>query len=122
MFAKLARARLIAAFSAQRLSDYSQLLRVELSEFRYEIIRAVAGYVILGIAGLLCLAFLSVAIIVTAWDSDARTLTAWLVCLAWALLAIAGFAYAQNALKPPQPFATLNDEISQDLQLIREGL
>jgi len=55
-------------------------------------------------AGLIFACFLSVAVIVSAWDGLHRTAAAWAVCCSWGVLALCGLWYARKAISGPPPF------------------
>lgn len=122
MLGRILRAKHAAAFVGSRMEDYLQLVRIEALELRQELIRTAIGLALLMGAGMLCLCFLSVALIVSAWDTELRILIAWLVCLFWALLGGAGLMVARRGLKPPTPFEDLGSEISRDLAVLKELL
>jgi uncharacterized membrane protein YqjE len=122
MFTSLKKAKLLAGFSAERLADYSALFQLELSEYRDELIKAVVGYIVMGISGLFFLVFFSSAIIITFWDSDSRVLVAWLVCLAWFALAAGGVWIGKSALHGPSPFEEMSKEIGRDIHTVKEAL
>ena len=122
MLGRILRAKHAAAFVGGRLEDYLQLARLDAVDLRQELIRTAVGLALLMCAGLLFLCFFSVALIVSAWDTDVRILVAWLVCLFWALLAGAGMVIARQALKQPTPFQDLGTEISRDLAVLKEML
>jgi hypothetical protein len=50
----------------------------------------------------------------SAWDSGHRGLVAWLVCVAWAVLALVGLAYARRAVAGPLPFRLVSAAVSRD--------
>lgn len=120
MFENLRKVRLVAQFVGARADDYVRLARMDAVDFQREIVRTTIGYGVMAGAGLLFSCFLSVAIIVTAWDSAWRSLVAWLVCAVWALLAGAGLVYGKRALKSPTPFEDLTSEFSKDFEAIKE--
>jgi len=114
VFERVRLARAIVHFVRERLPQYGPLLSEDLRRFRDEIVRATLGAGISLAAGLIFCCFLSVAIIVSAWDGPHRILTAWLVCSAWCVLALAGVWIARRALVGPLPFSLVSDVLSRD--------
>jgi hypothetical protein len=76
------------------------------------------GLVVGVVASLLFVSFLSIAILVSAWDTQFRLATAWGVSVGWLIIAVAGLAYARRALKVPPPFASFTALLQQDLAAI----
>jgi hypothetical protein len=77
-------------------------------------VKATMGASVSAVAGLIFAAFFSLAVIVTAWDTHYRIATAWLVCLAWAGLALAGLIYARKAISGPLPFRQVSGAVARD--------
>ncbi len=86
--------------------------------FEGELARVAVGTGVAAVAGLLCIAFVSVAVIVTAWDSHYRITAAWLVCLGWAVLVAVATRYALAVRTGPKPFAALSTELLHDLHQV----
>ncbi len=122
MLGRIVRVKHAATFVGNRIEDYVQLARLDAAVLRQELVRAAVGLALLACAGLLFLCFFSVAVIVTAWQTEERVLVAWLVCLMWALLGGAGLVLARRALQQPTPFQDLGTEISRDLAVLKEML
>jgi hypothetical protein len=122
MLGRIVRAKHAATFVGNRIEDYLELARLDAAAFQQELLRSVVGFAVLACAGLLFLSFFSVAVIVTAWDTEVRILVAWLVCLLWALLGAAGLVVLGQALRQPTPFEDLCTEVSRDLAVLKEML
>jgi hypothetical protein len=114
MFQRVHRVRSVLHFVRDRVPHYGPLLTTDLHRFREEIVKATVGAGVSAAAGLIFACFLSVALIVSTWDSGHRSLVAWLVCLAWAVLALVGLAYARRAVSGPLPFRLVSAEMSRD--------
>ena len=114
MFGKVRRVRSVVHFVRDRVPHYGPLITDDLHHFRDELVRATVGAGISAVAGLIFACFLSLAVIVTAWDSHYRITAAWLVCLAWAILAAVGLRYASKALSGPRPFRLLSAAVARD--------
>ncbi len=115
MFGRVRRVRSVLHFVRYRVPRYGPLLTDDLHHFRNELVRATVGAGVSAVAGLIFACFLSLAVIITAWDSDRRVLVAWLVCLVWAVLAVAGLSYARRVVvSAPRPFRLVSAAISRD--------
>ena len=71
-----------------------------------------------GVAGLLFVSFLCVALLASAWDTKLRLLAAWAITAGWLVIALAGLTYARRALRAPMPFANFTRLLQQDLAAI----
>jgi hypothetical protein len=80
MFRRVHEVRSILEFLRERAPHYGPLARDDLHKFRDEIVKASVGASISAAAGLIFACFLSVAVIVSAWDGLHRTAVAWTVC------------------------------------------
>jgi hypothetical protein len=100
MFQRVRRVRSVLHFIRDRVPRYGPLITDDLHRFREEIVKATVGASVSAVAGPIFACFLSVAVIVSSWDSGHRSLVTWLVCLAWAALALVGVAYAQGSVGP----------------------
>jgi hypothetical protein len=114
MFRRVHRVKSIFEFLRERAPHYGPLAREDLHKFRDEIIKASVGASISVAAGLIFACFLSVAVIVTAWDSQDRTAVAWAVCCAWGVLALGGLWYARKAISGPPPFHLMAAALARD--------
>ena len=114
MFRKVHEVNSALRFVRERLPHYGPLVAADLHQFREEIVKATMGASVSAVAGLIFAAFFSLAVIVTAWDTHYRITTAWLVCLAWAALALAGLVYARKAISGPLPFRQVSGAVARD--------
>jgi hypothetical protein len=114
MFQRVRRVRSVLHFVRDRVPHYGPLITDDLHHFRDELVKATVGAGVSAVAGLIFLCFLSLAVIVTAWDTNHRLLVAWLVCLVWAALAVAGLSYARRAVSGPPPFRLVSAAVSRD--------
>jgi hypothetical protein len=75
---------------------------------------------VVGAAALLILlGFISVAVIVTEWDTPNRILAVWIVALGWSL-GTGGCVYlARRPMRASPPFANIGSAISRDLLVIK---
>jgi hypothetical protein len=118
MFSSIRKARILIPFFYERLGDYAELARADLAQFRNETVRSIAGAVVGAAALLLLLSFIGIAVIVTAWDTPHRILTAWLVVLGWSLCTGACVYAARRLMSSSAPFAHVGSAISSDLAVI----
>lgn len=77
--------------------DYLRIFHSDLNTFRDELVRTSGGLIVAAVAGLLFLSFLSVALLVSAWESRFRLLTAWGISAGWLVIALAGLVCARRA-------------------------
>jgi hypothetical protein len=114
MFRRVQRVKSILQFLRERAPHYGPLARNDLHKFRDEIVKASVGASISAAAGLIFACFLSVALIVSAWDSPHRAAVAWSVCCGWGVLACAGLWYARRAIAGRPPFQLMGAAIERD--------
>jgi uncharacterized membrane protein YqjE len=119
MFLSIRRAKILLPFLNQRLGDYAQLARLDLTTFRDEMINAIVGAAIGAASSLFLVCFLCVAVLVTAWDTPYRIHVAWLICIAWCLLTVACAYLARRLMKGSSPFENMVSEIARDLSAIK---
>jgi hypothetical protein len=114
MFRRVHRVKSILQFMSERVPHYGPLARDDLHKFRDEIVKASAGASICAAAGLIFACFLSVAVIVSAWDSLYRSVVVWAVCCAWGGIAFLGLWYARKAISGPPPFQLMAAALARD--------
>jgi hypothetical protein len=114
MFRRVHRVTSILQFLRERAPHYGPLARDDLHQFRDEIVKASVGASISAAAGLIFACSLSVAVIVSAWDSPHRTAVAWGVCSGWGILALGGLWYARKAISGPPPFQLTAAALARD--------
>jgi uncharacterized membrane protein YqjE len=114
MFRRVHEVRSILEFLRERAPHYGPLARDDLHKFRDEIVKASVGASISAAAGLIFACFLSVAVIVSAWDGLHRTAVAWTVCCGWGVVALGGLWYARKAISGPPPFQLMAAELARD--------
>jgi hypothetical protein len=119
MFASIRKASILISFFSQRLGDYAQLARFDLITFRNEMVAAIIGAALGVAASLLLLGFICVALIITEWDTPYRIRTAWMIVVAWALIAAVCGYLARLLMKGSSPFANITGELTLDLNAIK---
>ena len=120
MLAKARRAREVFRFIRLNSPMYVRIFRLDMQAFREELIKTFAGLLIGAVAGLLFVAFLCIAVLISAWDTKLRIAAAWTVCAGWAVIALGGLAYARRAVSVPVPFANLTELLQRDLAAIEK--
>ena len=121
MVAKARRAREAFRFIRINSPAYLRVFHSDLNAFWHELIRTSVGLIVGAVAGLLFVSFLSVAILVSAWETKLRLVTAWAVTAGWLAIALAGLAYARRALRAPIPFANFAQLLQRDLEAIERA-
>jgi hypothetical protein len=121
MVAKARRAREAFRFIRINSPAYLRVFHSDLNTFRHELVRTSGGLIVGAVAGLLFVSFLSVALLITAWETKLRLITAWGVTTAWLVIALAAFVYARRALKAPTPFANFTQLLQRDLAAIERS-
>ncbi len=114
MFRRVHEVRSILQFLRERAPHYGPLARDDLHKFRDEIVKASVGASISATAGLIFACFVSVAVLVSAWDGLHRIAVAWAVCGGWGVLAISGLLYARKAISGPPPFQLMAAALARD--------
>ena len=121
MVAKARRAREVFRFIRINSPAYLRVFHSDLHVFREEFVRTFAGLMVGAVAGLLFVSFLSVALLVSAWETKLRLLAAWGVTAGWLLIALAALTYARRALQAPVPFANFAQLLLRDLEAIERA-
>lgn len=116
---RLRRLRRLAAFAAERSGDYVELVGIELSLYRSALVATVISSVALVFCGLGTLGFISVAAIVSFWDTEHRKLAAWLVAGAWLLITLISLAISTRSAPKASPFAELSHQVRLDTAAAR---
>jgi|HubBroStandDraft_3_1064219.scaffolds.fasta_scaffold348928_1 hypothetical protein len=115
MVARARRARVTFRLICIHSPAYLRVFHYDLNMFRDALARALAGLLVSAVAGLLFVSFLSVAVLISAWKTQMRLLTAWGVVVGWLVIAIAGLIYARRALRSHVPFATFTQLLQRAL-------
>ena len=119
MWGRLARAKTIATFASWRVGDYAELLKIEIAQYRKALVLSMVGLIALALCGLATAAFVSVAVLVTYWETDIRIQVAWGIAACWAILALAALWLARRISHEEQPFATLAEQLRLDIEAVK---
>jgi hypothetical protein len=114
VFERVGEARALFHFVGERLPHYAPLFSGDLRRFRDEIVGGTVGACVAMVAGFMFAGFLSVAAIVSAWDTPHRVTAAWLVCAAWGLISLVGLVLARRAVSAPPPFHLVSTALIRD--------
>ncbi|CAM3992955.1 phage holin family protein [Bordetella muralis] len=116
---RLKRIRHLAEFVIERSGDYLELAGMELSLYRSALVTTLISSVALLFCALGTLAFISVATIVSFWDTDNRLLVAWLVAGAWLLITLIALTIAARNAPKNALFSELSHQVRLDAAAAR---
>jgi len=122
MFASLHKSKQLYLITLDRIGDYMDLLRVELKIREHQLAFRIAGFAVAILFALLATVFLGVAIIVSFWGSEYRTLAAWFVVLLYGAIAGISLNLCMKHFRSQPLTATLRNEFQRDLNVIKESL
>jgi len=122
MFAALHKSKQLYLITLDRVGDYMDLLRVELKIREYQLAMRIAGFSVAILFSLLAIVFLGLAIIISFWGSDYRTLAAWFVVLLYGGIAGAALYMCLKHFKSPPLTSTLRTELQRDIDVIKENI
>lgn len=118
MLESVRRFKLIATFIRERRSDYAELAAVEWAEVSHALVRFVCGSVVAVLALGFFFGFFSLAIVVSAWESEWRIATAWIVAVAWLLVCAGGATAVWMTLHRIHLLEGMRAELSKDVATI----
>lgn len=122
MFTALHKSRQLYLISLERAGDYMDLLRVEMKIREHQLGLRIAMFAMAGLFALLATIFLGIAIIVSFWGSEYRTLAAWFVVFLYGAIAGIGLNLSLKHFRSPSLSATLRTEFQHDIDVIKEAL
>jgi uncharacterized membrane protein YqjE len=122
MLSTLQKSKQLYAIVLDRVSDYLDLLKVELKIREHQIAMRIAGFAVAALFGLLAIVFFGLAIIVSFWDSDYRPLAAWFVVLLYGGIAAIALNLCLKHFRSPPLANMLRSELNRDLDVIKESL
>ncbi|MBI1890098.1 MAG: phage holin family protein [Burkholderiales bacterium] len=121
MLKTIKKSKQLFAIALNRLHDYKELARIEMKLQGRSVGVQVAAYVLAAILAVMAILFIGAAIIVTAWDSDYRTLAAWLVVLLYGGLAAGCLMFVKH-YHGESTLTTLRSELRRDMDTLKESL
>jgi uncharacterized membrane protein YqjE len=122
MFETIRKSREISLIAKNRLGDYFELLRIEMKLQGRELGVLLLGTVVGAVFALLTLLFIGFAIIVSFWETEYRTLAAWLVVVLYGVIAAIAFSIGMKHKPSKSAFTTLRDEVKRDVDLVKESI
>lgn len=118
---KLDRWRNVSRFVVGRLSDYGQLVSIELAETRVRLVREIISLVALAISGLFTLSFFCIALIATALNTRYFLPVVWGIAAVWFIASVTALLVLR-AQRPAQSFRVLKQELQADFETVNEAL
>jgi uncharacterized membrane protein YqjE len=119
----LQKSKTISMIALDRVSDYLDLLKVEMKIRENELFLRLAGYAVAAVSGFLATVFFGLAIIVSFWDSDYRALAAWFVVVLYAGIAGISVRLCMKHFRPHTSLSsTLRSELRRDIDVIKDSL
>ena len=122
MLEALQKSKQLSFIAMERLGDYLALLRIEMKLQGRELGMQLAGYLLAALSFFFALLFAGIAMIGNFWDSDYRSLAAWIVVVLYLVMAAAGIALVRRHAGRATGMTTLREEIRRDVALVRESL
>jgi uncharacterized membrane protein YqjE len=122
MLSTLQKSKQLYVIVLDRISDYLDLLKVELKIREQQLAMRIAGFAVAALFGLLAIVFFGLAVIVSFWDSSYRPLAAWFVVLLYGGIAAIALNLCLKHFRSPPLTNMLRSELNRDLQAIKESL
>ncbi len=122
MLEALQKSKQLSVIAIDRLGDYLALLSIEMKLQGRELGTQLAGYLLALLSLVFVLLFTGVAIIVSFWDTEYRSIAAWSVVALYVVMLVAGLALARRHAGRTAGISTLREEIRRDMALVRESL
>lgn len=122
MFQTIRKSREISVIAKDRLGDYFELLRIEMKLQGRELAILAIGSVVGAVFALITAILLGFAIVVSFWETEYRTLAAWLVVALYAAIAAAGFVIGMKHKPSGSALTTLRNELRRDVDLVKENI
>lgn len=122
MLSALHKSKQLYLITLDRITDYLDLLKVEMKIREYQLAFRLAGFAAAFLFGLLATIFLGLAIIISFWDTSFRILAAWVVVALYGAVAGVSLYYCIERFRSPPLSATLRHELQRDINVIKENL
>jgi uncharacterized membrane protein YqjE len=122
MFQTIRKSKEISVIAKDRLGDYFELLRIEMKLQGRELAILAIGSIVGAVFALVAAILLGFAIMVSFWDSEYRTLVAWLVVALYAVIAGVSFVIGMRHKPSGSALATLRNELKRDVDLVKENI
>jgi uncharacterized membrane protein YqjE len=119
----LQKSKTLSMIALDRVSDYLDLLKVEMKIRENALVLRLAGYAVAALFGFLATVFFGLAIIVSFWDSDYRALAAWFVVVLYAGIAGISLRLCMKQFRAHTSIgSTLRTELRRDIDVIKDSL
>lgn len=118
---KLSRWRHVSRFLIARLSDYGELISIEMAMTRARLVREIISLVALAVSGLFTLSFFCLALIASAWNTHYFLAVVWGIAAVWLIASIVALLMVR-AQRPAQSFGVLKGELQADVETVKEAL
>lgn len=122
MLAAIHKSKQLYLMTLDRVGDYMDLLKVELKIREQQLALRLAGFAVALLFALLATVFLGLAIIISFWGSEYRTLAAWFVVLLYGGIAGVCLNLALKHFRSPPLTTNLRGELQRDIDVIKESL
>jgi uncharacterized membrane protein YqjE len=122
MLSALHKSKQLYLITLDRVTDYIDLLKVEMKIREYQLAFRMAGFAVALLFGLLATIFLGLAIIISFWDTPFRALAAWGVVLLYGATAAVSMVYCIRHFRSPPLGTNLRHELQRDINVIKENL
>ncbi len=119
LFRRVGRWKAIAQFCGSRVGPYGELLKIELGLYRQALIVSILGYVGLELCALFGAAFISIAILVTYWETPSRIAVALWLAGGWCFLGLLSYMLARSTAPKGEPFSELVEQFKLDVDAVR---
>ena len=118
MFEKARRTREVFRLTRIHSPAYPRVFHCDLNTFRDELVRALTGLIVGLVAALIFVSVQSLAVLVSALETQFRFVSDWGAVAGWLVIAIRGLIYAGRALRSPVSAATFTQLLQRDLAAI----
>jgi len=122
MFAALHKSKQLYLITLDRIGDYMDLLRVEVKIREQQLALRIAGFSVAILFALLATIFLGLAIIISFWGTEYRTLAAWFVVLLYGAIAGISFNLCMKHFRSPPLTNMIRSELQRDIDVIKENI
>lgn len=122
MLSALHKSKQLYLITLDRVTDYVDLLKVEMKIREVQIAFRMAGFAIALLFALLATVFFGLAIIISFWETPLRVLAAWGVVILYGGVAVFSALYCVKHFRSPPLATTLRNELQRDINLVKENL
>lgn len=120
MFESIRKARQLGTLVLERVGDYLELLKISAAIQGQNFKKQIISYAMIAVFAVLSLIFTGLAIIVTCWDTPYRVVSAWGVAAFYAVATFVFFMAAPNRADSVSAFDSVQEELQQDIKLMKD--